>query len=179
MEQNDVKRIVFECLDDNAFVDKLKLRLFRLEGLRTQADYDNQVNRINELEREKQERDNVIEGLKDKLTEVESANDALQTKLEQTQAQYQNDESKLEQYRADLKTYLSKVENQEKEISDLEIENKKLQAQLTEAEEHFKTASAESIKNLQEINKLKEQLKAVEDTTESDILDSMSKKDKK
>ena len=60
MEQNDVKRIVFECLDDNAFVDKLKLRLFRLEGLRTQADYDDQVNRIHELEREKQERDNVV-----------------------------------------------------------------------------------------------------------------------
>ena len=71
------------------------------------------------------------------------------------------------------------MENQEKEISDLEIENKKLQSQLTEVEEHFKTASAESIKNLQEINKLKEQLKSTEDSNESDILDSASKKVKK
>ena len=58
-----------------------------------------------------------------------------------------------------MKNYLSQVESQEKEISELEAENKKLQAQLSEAEENFKTASAESIKNLQEIKKLEEKLK--------------------
>lgn len=163
MDNNDVKKIVFECLDDEGFLAELKLRLFNLSGLKSQMDYDRQVDRINELEREKQERDSVIEGLKDKLTEVESANDVLNTKLEQVKAQYLNDETKLEQYRTDLKTYLSKVENQEKEISDLEIENKKLQAQLSESEEHFKTASAESIKNLQEIKKLKEKLQQIDE----------------
>ena len=66
-----------------------------------------------------------------------------------------------------MKTYLSKVENQEKEISDLEIENKKLKTQLEETEEHFKTASAESIKNLQEIKKLKEQLQQLEESPKS------------
>ena len=167
MEDHDVRRIVFDCLNNEGFISALKVKLFNMEGLKSQADFDMQVNRIQELEHEKQGYDSTIEGLKDKITEIESANDELKTKLEQVQAQYHNDESKLEQYRTDMKNYLSQVESQEKEINELESANKKLQAQLTEAEEHFKTASAESIKHLQELKKLKEKLKQKEEVVTS------------
>ncbi len=158
MEEQDIKKIIFDYLNDEHFLAELKTKLFNLNGLRPQADFEAQEKKINELENERSEIQQTLEELKNKVTEFESANDALKTKLEQVNAQYRNDETKLEQYRTDMKDYLEKVEEQEKEISELESENKKLQAQLTEAEEHFKTASAESIKHLQELNKLKEKL---------------------
>ena len=163
MEDNDVRKIIFDCLDNEAFVAKLKLKLFNLEGLKSQADFDEQINKVNELENEKQGYEKTISDLNNKVTEFESANEELRDKLEQVKAQYHNDESKLEQYRSDVKSYLTKVEEQEKEIGELESENKKLQAQLTEVEGHFKTASAESIKNLQRATELEEKLKQYEE----------------
>ena len=159
LDEHEVKRIIFECVKDDAFVSLLKVKLFNMEGLKSQADYDEQVNRVNELESQKKNFDTTIEELKEKITEIEGLNEDLKLKLEQVQSQYNNDELKLEQYRTDMKNYLSQVEEQESTISNLENENKKLQSQLTEAEENFKTASAESIKNLQEIKKLEEKLK--------------------
>ena len=162
MEYDDVKRIIFECLDDAYFIGALKTKIFNMDGLKTQADFDAQQNRINEMEAEKRSHDAVLGQLRDKITELESANDDLVSRLEQVKAQYKNDEIKLEQYRTDMKNYLEKLETQEKEINELDNENKKLQTQLAEAEEHFKTASAESIKNLQELKKLEAKVKSTD-----------------
>ena len=178
MEENDIKRIIFDCLNDDHYISELKAKIINMSGLKTQAEFNAQINRINELEQEKKGYDSTIEGLRDKITEYESETDSLTTKLDQVKAQFKNDELKLEQYRADMKNYLSKLETQEKEIGDLEQANKTLQAQLSESEEHFKNASAESMKNLQEVKRETERIENLESkikTYEDELFDKACK----
>ena len=162
MEEKDIRKIIFDCLNDEHFISELKSKIFNMNGLKTQAEFDEQINRISEFEREKQNFSKTIEELRDKINEYENVNDDLTSKLDQVKAQYKNDELKLEQYRTDMKSYLSKLEEQEKELAELEQENKTLQTQLNETNEHFKTASAESMKNLQEVKRESEHVTELE-----------------
>ena len=175
MNEQEIRQIVFDCLNDDNFIGTIQNKLFNLNGLKTKAEYDAQLNRVKELETEKQSYDSTIESLRDKITEYESANEGLSTKLDQVKAQYKNDEVKLEQYRTDMKSYLSKLETQEKELGELEQANKTLQAQLNESEEHFKTASAESMKNLQEVKRKSERAEILESKIKTCLNDLFDK----
>ncbi len=146
MDANEVKRIVEEYLNEREI--DLKARLLNLNGYRPERDFDEQKNRIAELEQKiaEMEASTEVDDLKARVAELDKENIDLKDKIEETANQHSDAKEKLDRYRTETKQNLQEIEELREALEERERLIEELKAKLSETEEHFRNAAAEALK---------------------------------
>ena len=146
MDINEVKRIIDEYLNEREI--DLKARLLNLDGYKPVTAFEQQAEKLAELEKQLEElQDSTeIDDLKAKVAELDKANLDLADKVDEATNRYNDANEKLDRYRTETKQNLQEIEELKELLDEKDRLNEELKAKLSETEEHFRAAAAEALK---------------------------------